>query len=386
MKKKLPIIMLLVAVLTYAVSLFPFDTFDEQIAVNDSKPTAQELEEFREYVVKDTYFYYNRLNTQEKEAYEVMYTSFMSFDESFTMDIPLSRLSNILSAVLYDNPHIFWVGFDYEYVENENTIDFYPAYILSENEADTLSLQLENKIDEIVSGIDYLLSDYEKELYIHDYICENTTYDKSTYKTNGHTAYSSLLNGKSICEGYSRAVQMLLNEVDIDNYLVIGNGISEDGEEPHMWNIVTLYGENYHLDATWDDPVGETEYNHYYFNVTDEYITRDHTDIAPDGNRCISMNHNYFVVENIYVKNFNSFNEHVERSVDVLRQGENTVEFLFESTEDYKKAVKMIKNDNGFFNYVSACVRKSGRKLDMYQVEYIYYDELNHLSVVFIEK
>ncbi len=386
MKKKFPIVILLIAVLTYAVSFLPFDKINEHIAVNNSKPTSKELEEFKAYVDEDTYFYYNGLNTQEKEAYEIMYTSFISFDKSFTMEISVSRLSNILSAVLYDNPHIFWVDFDYEYIENENTIEFYPVYTLSKSDADSLSIKLENKIGEIVSDMDLSLSDYEKELYIHDYVCENTAYDESTYKTNGHTAYSSLLNGKSICEGYSRAVQILLNEVDIDNYLVVGNGIDEDGEEPHMWNIVTLDGENYHLDATWNDPVGEDEYYHYYFNVTDEYIKRDHTDIAPDSNRCVSMKYNYFVVENMYVKNFNGFNEHIDRSVDVLIQGENIVEFVFESKEDYKNAVEIIKNDNKFFDYVSVCVRKSGRRLDKYQIEYITYDEENHLSVVFIDK
>ncbi len=386
MKKKNILLIIVVAVLSGIISSLPYDSLNEQIAVSNSKPTSHELEEFYSLVADDTYYYYNNLTADEKEAYEVMYTSFMSFEETFTMEISQHKTSDILTAVLYDNPHIFWVDFDYEYVAGESTVDFYPVYSLSKSEADSMSHELNYKIDEIVSSIGYSLTDYEKELYIHDYVCENTDYVESTYKKRGHTAYSSLIDGESICEGYSRAIQMLLNEVNIDNYLVVGNGVDEDGEEPHMWNIVTLDGENYHLDATWNDPVGENEFYHYYFNVTDEYISKDHTDIDPDGNRCTAMKYNYFVVENMYVEDFNGFNEHVERSVDVLCQGENTVEFVFKNTDDYEKAIKIIKNDNSFFDYVSACVSKSGRNLDKYQVEYITYDEENHLSVVFLNK
>ncbi len=391
MKKKSIILIILAAILSFTLSSSFFESLlngiEKSISINSSKPTAQEISEFQSYVADDTYYYYNKLSAEEKEAYEVMYTSVMSFDEAFTMEIPYAELKDVFLAVLYDNPHIFWIDFNYEYTSNENTLDFYPKYTMTKAEAEDMTNKLDKKIDEIVSNIDVSLSDYEKELYIHDYVCENTVYDESTYNNDGHTAYSSLINGKSICEGYSRAVQMLLNEVDVDNYLVVGNGVDEEGEEPHMWNIVTLDGENYHLDATWNDTSGDGEiYYYYYFNVTDKYITRDHTDISPNSNYCTSMKYNYFVAENMYVKSFNGFNEHIERSVDVLRQGENTVEFVFENTEDYKKAVKIVKNDNRFFNYVSECIAKSGRKLDKYQIEYIVYDEENHLSVVFVEK
>ncbi len=390
MKKKSVVLVIIILILSFAVSSPYFeslmDTVGEKIAVYNSKPTSQEIEEFYAYLAEDTYYYYNGLNDSDKKAYETMYASFVNFDESFTIELSASRLSYILMSVMYDNPHIFWINFDYEYIENENTIELYPIYTMSKTEADTISEKLGNKINEIVSNMDVSLTDYEKELFIHDYVCNNTDYVEETYETNGYTAYSSLLNGESICEGYSRAIQMLLNKVDIDNYLVVGNGISEDGQEPHMWNIVTINGENYHLDATWDDPVGENEIYYYYFNVTDDYISKDHTDIVPSSNDCKSMTYNYFVVEQTYIEKFNGFSEHINRSVDILRQGENTVEFIFKNSNDYKKALKMIENDNYFFDYVSACISKSGRKLNRDKIEYYTYDDENHLSVVFLEE
>ena len=50
------------------------------------------------------------------------------------------------------------------------------------------------------------------------------------------------------------------------------------GGDSHIWNMVCLDGQWYHVDTTWDDPVGgDGTIRHNYFNITDDDILLDHT-------------------------------------------------------------------------------------------------------------
>ena len=69
------------------------------------------------------------------------------------------------------------------------------------------------------------MSDYEKELAIHDYIVGNTHYD--TDELNEHvevdpdsfTSYGLLKNGKSVCLGYTRTFQLFMDILDSYNFV-----------------------------------------------------------------------------------------------------------------------------------------------------------------------
>ena len=104
----------------------------------------------------------------------------MRFDDSVTIPAEESLLKDIFKAVLYDNPHIFWIEHDFEYVINENSVKFIPHYLYNETESKLINSQIDSKINYIVNMADDFSTDYEKELYIHDYICENTIYDENS--------------------------------------------------------------------------------------------------------------------------------------------------------------------------------------------------------------
>ena len=74
-----------------------------------------------------------------------------------------------------------------------------------------------------------------------------------TYHSN--TAYGVLLEGYGICSGYSDAMKLFLDKLNIINYKI--------SNDQHIWNLVYLDGQWLHLDLTWDDP------------VSDKNITRD---------------------------------------------------------------------------------------------------------------
>lgn len=356
----------------------------ENSEIVQDRPTDSQIEQFETKKETKCFYYYDNLSQDEKTAYLTLYYGFVEYDDSIRMEVQEEDLKDVFTAVLYDNPDMFWVDYEYDYMVYSDSVAFSPKYRLTEDEVKTMQDSVNDKIDEIMTEVNKLDSDYEKELYIHDYIIENTEYDISTLENMGDTVYSVLVSGKSICEGYARTVQILLDKLGIENYLVTGDTESDGEILPHMWNIVNIDGDNYHLDVTWDDLNDEFDTVYFYFNVTDEYISRDHYKINPQNNNCNSTKSNYFVKENTLVYTYKGYSNLVQQSVDALLK-DNTVELCFAENADYKKALKDLENDNGFFKYVDTVINKSKRKLNKNIVDYHTLDAHNYLCIEFKE-
>lgn len=356
----------------------------ENNEIVQDRPTDSQIEQFETKKETKCFYYYDNLSQDEKTAYLTLYYGFVEYDDSIRMEVQEEDLKDVFTAVLYDNPDMFWVDYEYDYMVYSDSVAFSPKYRLTEDEVKTMQDSVNDKIDEIMTEVNKLDSDYEKELYIHDYIIENTEYDISTLEKMGDTVHSVLVSGKSICEGYARTVQILLDKLGIENYLVTGDTESDGEILPHMWNIVNIDGDNYHLDVTWDDLNDEFDTVYFYFNVTDEYISRDHYKINPQNNNCNSTKSNYFVKENTLVYTYKGYNNLVQQSVDALLK-DNTVELCFAENADYKKALKDLENDNGFFKYVDTVINKSKRKLNKNIVDYHTLDAHNYLCIEFKE-
>lgn len=119
------------------------------------------------------------------------------------------------------------------------------------------------------------MTDMEMIAALHDYIVLNTAYD-TTY-----TRYSiedTLFDGMAVCQGYAETMKLFLDALGIENKLVYGTG----GGISHVWNLLCLDGDWYHMDVTWDDPLldgkdmpGKVHYE--YFMVTDDVMAKEHT-------------------------------------------------------------------------------------------------------------
>jgi hypothetical protein len=81
---------------------------------------------------------------------------------------------------------------------------------------------------------------------IHDYICNNTTYD---WELSNTTVYEFFTEDAVQCSGYTRTFEMICNYVGLDVKYVSGSV----GTELHAWNSVVIDGETYYIDCTWDD-------------------------------------------------------------------------------------------------------------------------------------
>lgn len=114
--------------------------------------------------------------------------------------------------------------------------------------------------------------DVINELTVHDYIVNNVRYVLD--RNSDSPAYDALFNRSASCSGYTEVFQTLMDMAGIRCIPVTGQA----GGDSHIWNMVCLDGQWYHVDTTWDDPVGgDGTIRHNYFNITDDDILLDHT-------------------------------------------------------------------------------------------------------------
>lgn len=119
------------------------------------------------------------------------------------------------------------------------------------------------------------MTDYQRELAVHDYITGHGRYDPEASSNapgaspdpDNDNPYGMLVNGVGICRGYASTFQLLMDMLGIECMTVEGNS----GRREHAWNMVRLDGDWYCVDVTWDDPSGGQP-GHRYFNVTSQFL------------------------------------------------------------------------------------------------------------------
>lgn len=249
--------------------------------VSSDKTTGEETEEAislsdLQEIQKSEYYCYNKLTNVQKKAYDAIYEmvrDYKSGDKiingASSMDISVAY-----NAVHLDNPQFFWMGSAY-YILTETKGDKV-SYGIRMNpdgkgyitngiaDRDQKQKALNDFVDSVIlSVIKKNMSKMEMAKAVHDYICEKTSYnynytteDKDKYNW---TAYGALIEKKAVCEGYSRAFQLILYKLGIKNTLI--SGTANNGE--HMWNVINVGGWKT-IDVTWDDKKdGTFDYKYY---------------------------------------------------------------------------------------------------------------------------
>ncbi len=98
------------------------------------------------------------------------------------------------------------------------------------------------------------MSDYDKALKIHDYVCSLVEYKNEN--SLSHSAYSALCNKKAVCQGYASLYYRLCREAGLPCRCATG---SVDNEA-HAWNFVRIENKWYFVDTTFDDGLRSDDY------------------------------------------------------------------------------------------------------------------------------
>lgn len=123
---------------------------------------------------------------------------------------------------------------------------------------------------------------------VHDWVALHIAYDAQALKTKEfppQTAAAVFLSRRGVCAGYARLMVAIGASSGLDIRYVVGDAKGAGGEVDgagHAWNIATVDGKSYVLDATWDagsvsdDFVFTRGYRSEYLMTPPEIFVRDH--------------------------------------------------------------------------------------------------------------
>ena len=221
------------------------------------------------------------------------------------------ELKYVFQCVFNDHPEYYWID-GYSYVKHESNgqtiyLTFSGKYIYTNDERRVNQVSIDSYVSTCLAGISSAASDYEKVKYVYDYIVNHTEYDLAA--PDNQNILSVFLYGKSVCQGYAKAMQYLLGKLGVSCTMCVGTVITGEG---HAWNLVNIDGAYYYTDVTWGDATylfdqqamtgaGSDVVNYDYLNITTDELLKTHTiDNVVPMPACAATAANYYVKENLY--------------------------------------------------------------------------------------
>jgi len=342
-------------------SEYPSTIMSDEEPEPTTAPTSRPLADPLPITVLENGAYYDSLDDDLKANYRQIVDELYRYSGEETMsdgkpaltihlDVPcrdMERLQRLYYAVYYDHPEFFYlnangVTADFSFGRTKITIPYTMDRFYRAVEA----ISLEDEVSSLVSRCqEQGLSELETELRLHDYVVICCQYDDSAANATvedeqyirGHSPYYALCERSAICGGYTRALQLLLSRAGIPATTVIN--------EDHMWNMVWIDGEPYHVDVTWDD-ADEYSAIHHYFNITEAEIraTRSLPEQYFDMPEATATAANYHTY-NEYVYDGDEFDEEFEKFfIEEVLFNDESVEIKIDP-DRYDEFIEYIDSD-----------------------------------------
>lgn len=359
---------IIVAALSFGLALF----FSGNIGSNSEPYDFSNIDNSSSGTQESTEYttYYEQLTDYQKSIYDTLLEPISKAEEKITLtNVNITDFKNncfpACIAIQYDHPEYFWFACGYSFTSTRTTFEetgeiemilsyyqYASSMFNSEKKLDALTQEVE-KVAELARN--HSSDDYERIIFVHDYLIENAYYDfdalEEYYSTSHNpsceyifSAYGCLVEGKTVCSGYAKAFQLILKELGYDCTYVTG-----DAGERHGWNCVYLDGEGYYVDITWDDRDFEKEVPMYdYAFINDEALNRTHQiDMEFDPPVCNATEYNYFVKRNYYSDTYD-----FDSATRILSAQSNNdaAHIMFGSLDELGKAYEDLIKGNQLYN------------------------------------
>ena len=277
-------------------------------------------------------YYYGRMPKDKQNTYRAMLAGLMDLsDEILLPQVPTTDgnwLYDVFFQLRLDHPEIFWaVGFKYRHYKDSPNLILIPEYIFDKNKIREHKKALHARVEKLVRPA-AKFSEWDKEKYVHDFICENIRYDKLK-KPYSHEIIGPLGHGVGVCEGIAKSVKILCDALGVWCVIAIcGNNPEKGIKYRHTWNIVRINGQYSHLDATFDNTLGRNmddsvSIRYDYFNLDDKNIFRDHEPLIAPAPACPDGSHSYYREKKL---SFTKTEDVYKRALQAARKGR---EFTF---------------------------------------------------------
>ncbi len=223
-----------------------------------------------------------KLDERGQDAYDQLLEGVRSYSETIVIiEAEPEDISAAYKAMMGDHPELFWLdgSFTYTYSTLLKSVTVQPGYEVPLDQVEATRAKIEMEAGIILDGCGEGASAYDVVRHVYEHIASHTEYKIGV--DHNQTIQSVLLGHASVCAGYARTFQYLLNRAGIFCSYVEGQ-IGTTGEE-HAWNIVRIDGVYAFVDPTWADPAyaGQDEEIYVdgviydYLCLTTEEITRD---------------------------------------------------------------------------------------------------------------
>ncbi|MBB3699888.1 hypothetical protein KMW28_27910 [Flammeovirga yaeyamensis] len=264
-------------------------------------------------------------------------------------------------------------------------------------------------IDVLATKINQKYTDpLSKSRAIYCFIANTIAYDvdawknpqrgyKFTYKTEAEKleklekiriekAEKAIRSRKAVCDGYSTLFEILCEKTGVECYTVNGTSKAFVSDLPkktvdkipndHAWNIITIKGEKYLVDATWG--AGSVDFNQQFVkNYTDTYFMMPPKDFilnhypSSEGDKLINVNKKTFYDYPLFYLDY--FLSHVELVQPLNKEvkskkafqmvftdvnNQNDLLFAYDDSK-YALEVKFSKRGNKLIAEVPASTAKS---------------------------
>lgn len=305
---------------------------------------------------------YDKLDDEEKALYTEIYgiISTMAKDTKVSSKDP-KQIDKVFNYVMLDHPEIFYItGYSLtKYMRGQNIEKLTVAgtYTMSVEDAAKASLIIDAYVDKCLSGYSGSLDEYEKVKYVYEYLITNTEYDLTVQ--DNQNILSITRDGRTVCQGYAKAMQYILNKMGV--FCILCEGTVK-GAEAHVWNIVRIDGKYYQVDATWGDAsyqinnneggIEAPEVNYDYLCITDDEIKETHVIKENiDYPVCDSREDNYYVREGLYLTEVDT--EIISAAFEKARaNGDATVTLKCENATVYRALFNHMIDNKCIFNYL----------------------------------
>lgn len=229
---------------------------------------------------------------QNNNIAERIERAILGFEPTVALQFPITfdDVKSSIRVFMRNHPEVFWFSHQYHYDEASGLLML--DYNFNEAKARAIEAEIEKIVaDDFQAGFVRTLTELERLVYVYKWIANRTTYNE--YSSFNQTIYSVLVNRNSVCTGYAKTAQYLLETVGLESRLVFGKFHADKTEYGrHGWNIVRIDGRWYHVDFCLADksldyllngnelPVERDSVLWNYFGVTTAHIL---------GNRSIEL-------------------------------------------------------------------------------------------------
>ena len=186
-----------------------------------------------------------------------------------------------IDYVVKTNPELYYLGesFYYSLSANGNVEEIIPTYLYNARERENIKKFCDRELEKILFTLDIGMSDFDIALELHEYLCDNFTYDDSLENS---AMFELLRDGRGTCQAFTLTYMELLSRSGIKSSYAYSDQIR------HVWNLIELDGEYFHVDITWDIASDGVKHTNFLLNDTEIIATGHVGFVSPDGIQCKS--------------------------------------------------------------------------------------------------